>query len=181
MKQHISQKGFTLIELMIAFSIFVILIAVVTGIFIRSIRTQRHIIQFSEAIDNATQVLEQMTREMRTGKNFKISDDKKAIFFTNANGADVGYRLVSEQIGKCSPENKGCADGNGFDENFSPLTGEGVRVARLQFFGADSIPPIITIAVGVQSAFCKGDDIEINSCEMVNMQTSVSTRALSAE
>ena len=62
-----SQKGFTLIELLVAMGIFAIVIAIATGGFINSLRTQRQVASLISAQSNASLVLEQMAREIRTG------------------------------------------------------------------------------------------------------------------
>jgi len=64
------QRGFTLIELIVAFGIFAILVTIASGSFVRSLRIQRVSLQLMAVNDNMAITLEQMTREMRTGYNF---------------------------------------------------------------------------------------------------------------
>lgn len=65
-----SRSGVTLIEFVVAFGIFVILITIAGGSFIRSVRVQRTALQLMSVNDNMGIVLEQIMREMRTGYHF---------------------------------------------------------------------------------------------------------------
>lgn len=62
-----NRKGFTLVELLVAMGIFTIVISIATGGFISSLRTQRQVASLISAQSNASLVLEQMAREIRTG------------------------------------------------------------------------------------------------------------------
>lgn len=71
-----SRSGVTLIEFLVAFSIFTILIAIASGSFVRSIRVQRVALQLMAVNDNMGITIEQMMREMRTGYNFCTRDSQ---------------------------------------------------------------------------------------------------------
>jgi prepilin-type N-terminal cleavage/methylation domain-containing protein len=62
-----SQRGFTLIEVLVAIGVFSIVVAIATGGFVNSLRTQRQVASLISTQSNASLVLEQMAREMRTG------------------------------------------------------------------------------------------------------------------
>ena len=64
------QSGQTLIELMVAMSIFAIFMTVAIGGFIQSMANQRLVLKLVSATDNMSLTLEQMMREMRVGTNF---------------------------------------------------------------------------------------------------------------
>jgi prepilin-type N-terminal cleavage/methylation domain-containing protein len=64
------QSGQTLVELMVAMSIFAIFITVAIGGFIQSLANQRLVLKLISATDNMSLTLEQMMREMRVGTNF---------------------------------------------------------------------------------------------------------------
>ena len=66
----IHNKAFTLVELLVAMSLFLILIGIATSGFIRVLRTQRAIVELMTINDNAVLTLEQMAREIRTGYHF---------------------------------------------------------------------------------------------------------------
>ncbi len=63
-------KAFTLIELLVSMGIFVVLISIATNAFIISLRSQHAASALIAVNDNLSLVLEQMAREMRTGKGF---------------------------------------------------------------------------------------------------------------
>ncbi|MST04418.1 MAG: prepilin-type N-terminal cleavage/methylation domain-containing protein [Candidatus Pacebacteria bacterium] len=94
--------GFTVVELLVSMAIFVILVGIVSGIFVNSLRIQKAVISLMATNDNSSLVLESIARDIRTGSNFCISDfagscivgDVGTAFrFTNANGGDSIYRL----------------------------------------------------------------------------------------
>lgn len=64
------QSGQTLVELMVAMSIFAIFMTVAIGGFIQSLANQRLVLKLVSATDNMSLTLEQMMREMRVGTNF---------------------------------------------------------------------------------------------------------------
>ncbi len=73
-KQHTGGRaGVTLVEFLVAFGIFVFLITLASGSFVRSVRIQRAALQLMAVNDNMGITIEQMMREMRTGYNFCTS------------------------------------------------------------------------------------------------------------
>lgn len=66
----IGQSGQTLVELMVAMSIFAIFMTVAIGGFIQSMANQRLVLKLVSATDNMSLTLEQMMREMRVGTDF---------------------------------------------------------------------------------------------------------------
>jgi prepilin-type N-terminal cleavage/methylation domain-containing protein len=172
------KKGFTLIELLVAMTIFLIVTAIVSTVFMKSLRTQKNITALIAANDNASAALEQMTREIRTGRNFcndpepcALDDDSGVIIFTNAHNDRIVYRLNGSKIEK--QENS----------NFSyPLTADNITVKRLRFHiigngsllagNADSLPTRISIMLGIEVGFV-GASTEIS---VANLQTTVTAR-----
>lgn len=168
------RRGFTLLELIVALSIFSVLTALISGIFLRALRMHREIVAFSGTLDVAGQSLEQMAREIRTGYGFEPNEDGESIAtelrFTNARGEDVGYKLINNKIGKCinsciavTPEEE--------VEFFRPLHGEDLYIDRLMFLTGgidpgDGFPPLIVISLRVVGPWGS----------LVDLQTSVSSR-----
>src|SRR3989344_3661992 len=64
------RDGFTMGELIVAMSLFIIVITIASGTFVTSIRSQRDIVTSTSVNSNVTQALERMAREMRTGLDF---------------------------------------------------------------------------------------------------------------
>ena len=176
------QRGFTVVELLVAMGVFIVVIGMVSNIFVNSLRNQQATVALMLANDNACSALEQMYRELRTGGDFTImpanvlAASGDAIRFTNASDETVVYRKngFAVERGVCDPLPSVC-DSLENHYVYLPLTAKGVVVASLQFyivsqfssFGS-SRPPRITIAlsVGAPGPSTKG--------AQTNLQTTVS-------
>lgn len=133
-----NKAGFTIIELMVAMALFVIVVGIASGVFVRSLRTQRSLVALMAANDNASQALEQMTREIRTGTAFTASGSR--LSFTNAADEPVAYDLAGGRI----------------ERNGKALTASNVLVHYLSFAvrGAevgDGLSTRVTVFLGVSA------------------------------
>lgn len=149
-----------MIELLVAMSLFVVVISLVSGVFVRALRAQRNIVGLIAANSNAALALEQMMREMRTGRDFGVLTAEE-INFTNAKAEPVIYRLDIDD------------KGIGFlSRNNERLTAENVVVKKLNFILLDvpPAPPKITIIFQLSPA----NSVFENS--FVNLQTTISAR-----
>lgn len=163
-----TRKGFTIVELLVAISLFVIAVSVAVGGFVRALRTQRQLISLISANSNASLAIEQMAREMRTGSGFQCVNgtlDCTILSFTNANGEKVTYsedelsQTLARTVGNGPP---------------NPLTAANVRIVGLGFHifqSAGNFPPrlTVTLGVGVKDAELQGN--------ITNIQTTVSSRS----
>lgn len=72
MMQHSSQKnnGFTLIEMLVALSLFTIVVTIAVGAFLSLIGASKSVQGEQSVITTLTFVLDSMTREIRTGTNY---------------------------------------------------------------------------------------------------------------
>ncbi len=123
---------------MVAMSLFVIVVGIASGVFIRSLRTQRSLVSLMAANDNASQTLEQMTREIRTGAAFTASGSR--LSFTNYANTAVTYDLVGGRL----------------ERNGKALTASNVLVKYLTFIarGAavdDGVSTRVTVLLGVSA------------------------------
>lgn len=163
------KKGFTLVELLVAMSLFLVLIGIATGGFIRVLRTQRAIPELMAVNDNAVLTLEQMAREIRTGYNFsKISENE--LQFVNANNIVVFYRLNEGAI------ERGTEDPF-LRRTYKKITADNIRVLNFNISllgdsAGDGFPPRITITLSVTG---KSKYLETIS---TNIQTTISSRVL---
>jgi prepilin-type N-terminal cleavage/methylation domain-containing protein len=156
--------GFTLVELLVAITLFAIAISVAVGGFVRALRTQRQLISLIAANSNVSLAMEQMAREMRTGKNFNCTNGARycdELLFTDADGETVEYGLSDEGVLTRKVN-------DGVREHF---TAEQVRVAYLHFFVPDTLPQRVTISLGVG---VRDQELEGN---VTNLETTVSSRA----
>lgn len=166
--------GFTMVELLVAISLFSLVVVVAVGGLANTIRTQRQLAAMIAANSNISLALEQMARDIRTGSGFcatvNITDScpgwPNEIDFTNAAGQDVAYRLNAGKIEK--------DDGSGV---FRAITGDNTVVRYLNFtlmsrLSTDSYPARIMIDVGVSppSSIVGVSDI------ISRIQTTVSSR-----
>jgi prepilin-type N-terminal cleavage/methylation domain-containing protein len=166
-----NNKGFTMVELLVAIASFVIIISIAVGGFSGALRSQRQSIALLNANYNSSLVLEQMAREIRTGKNFCVSTfspcSQNQISFVNFYDRDVVYRLNNFGIEKS-------IDGG---VSFKKITADDVVINHLVFIVdggnlSDGKQPRITILMGVSS---KESGV---SGSIINLQTTVSPRSL---
>ncbi len=162
-------RAFTVIELLVAMGLFIILMGIAAGSFIRAMRTQRAIVALMAANDNASLTLEQMAREIRTGSNFiKLSETE--LRFDNAYTVPVVYRLEGGAV------ERGTTDIN-FITTYKKITADNVKVNNfvIKLFGqnpGDGYPPRITISISATgiNSFLEGVS--------TNIQTTISARIL---
>jgi len=156
------RKGFTMVELLVSMSLFVIVISITSGVFIRSLRTQRISVALIAANSNVSLAIEQMAREMRTGQNFSVSGGSE-ISFTNASGEAVVYRLANSAIER--------RIGTG---DYKKITASNVVIENLNFtlLSDSSYSPRITITIGVSPA-----NVSVSGI-VINLQTTVSSRII---
>ncbi|MEK9183981.1 MAG: type II secretion system protein [Patescibacteria group bacterium] len=152
------KKGFTMIELLVAIGLFIVVISVSSGIFIKSLRTQRQIVSLMAANDNASLALEQIIREIRTGRDF--SSGKSQLSFTNYLEESVVYEL----------------DSNSIKRNGKSITASNVNVVyfNISLLGErlnDGRSTRVTISLGISA---KG---ALESF-VTNLQTTVSARTI---
>lgn len=163
---NISDKksGFTIVELLVSMTLFITVIAISAGSFIQILRAQRMMVSLISANNNAVLTLEEISREIRTGKNFEKNGEE--LKFTNARGEDVSYRLNSNE--KVLEKKTGTGE-------FKKLTADDVLVSRFSsiIFKGDSgaqFLPRITVLISVGAS---GLPFET---PIINLQSSISAR-----
>ncbi len=159
----INRKGMTLVETMVAFGIFSILIVIATSSFLRATRVQKAAIQLMAVNDNMGITIEQMMREMRTGYHFCTRDfvptgigaaiqaqcqalDAGEIQFVNAANNTVRYRLFNAMIERgeglliwdpANPNPASCLGGELDTQNsgicYRPITANDTKIVSATF------------------------------------------------
>ncbi len=160
-----ASRGFTLVELLIAMTIFIVVVAISISSFVRALRGQQAIVALISTNDNASLALEQMAREIRTSKNFSRLGDS-GLEFQNADGETVTYELSENKIMRRTNS-----------EGAAAITAANVKIERLSFTLLTSvagrpIQPRVTITMRVSSP--KRDVQTI----FTDIQTTVSPRVL---
>lgn len=97
-KKFKNRQGFTLIELMVAFTIFGILAAVLTGILVNVFRSQLFVFNTLNSQANLRFLLETMTREIKEGSGLSFDSAAKELSFINKDGARVSYYLQGNVV-----------------------------------------------------------------------------------
>jgi len=90
------QQGTTLVEFMIALSIFIIFVVVAIGGFIQALTNQRLVLKLTAATDNMSLTLEQITREIRVANNFIIANNSTQLQFDRY--IDVNGELTNKTV-----------------------------------------------------------------------------------
>lgn len=89
------KNGFTLVEILIATSIFVVLVATVVATFGFGSDLQSKTLAIREASQNARFIIEAIARDVRLADGFEISADQKSIEINKGNET-ITYSLVED-------------------------------------------------------------------------------------
>ena len=168
------EGGFTLIELIVSFTIFIALISLTTLTFTQTLQTRRVVSDLSASMNNIAFVTEQMAREIRTGTDFKNIADEGTIRFTNANNEQVSYKKID--IGKDKHGIGRCVESCDADRDYKVLTSPDVKIDNLKFIlkgteRGDGFAPRITIITAVAGP--KGISVPL--------QTTISARVIDVD
>ena len=171
------KKGFTLIELMVAVSIFIIIMTISMGSIIGIFDASRKSRSLKTVLNNLNLAVESMSKEMRFGDNYhcgvsctitlpkNCSNGDTLMSFLSSDDEQVTYRLNGTTI-----EKKVDA------EIYLPLTGSEIVIDDLTFYTlgsgvGDSLQPKVLIIIRSHSGTGKGRTD-------FTLQTLVSQRAL---
>ena len=149
-----SEAGFTLMELVVALSVFAIIMTVAASILLHSLKTARFVANQAKAVDNIALAMEQMVREVRTGSSINPTNGLVQSFsFVNYEGEAVTYSFCGTRI---------CRNGQ-------PLTADNTMIEGgfyINDFGGDKTPRITVSA--------SAEDVRGNP--LGSVQTTVSAR-----
>lgn len=88
-----SFMGFTLVEVMVAFTLFGLLIGIITGSLINVFRSHFYVFTILNSQANLRFLLETMTREIKEGNDLNFDSDTNSLDFVNKDGFLVSYYL----------------------------------------------------------------------------------------
>ncbi|MDP3727626.1 MAG: type II secretion system protein [bacterium] len=150
------RKGFTLLEMVVSFGIFSVVIVTAVGALIAISNAQVKAVNIQSIQDNIRFALESMTKEMRTGKSFVPSGGNAPAYtlltFIRSDGTPVTYCGGSSALRKISGSGGDCATAG------SPITSDAVIVEQVVFYvigqavGMFDGQPRITIALKARSS-----------------------------
>ncbi|MBP6931730.1 MAG: type II secretion system protein [Candidatus Pacebacteria bacterium] len=190
-KNHIATKnkmgGFTLIELMVSMSIFMIVMIMALGALVNISNVAKKSRALHQAMDNVNFAMESMTRSLRTGSNYDCgstdlstqdTDDcpsgEDSISFISQNkgstsNKDVAYELSNNgSLQKCvlnSFNSKECIS----------MTSSNVKIENLQFYVTGSDPILDQIQPSVYISMKGSVSVGSEKTEFA-LQTFVSQR-----
>ncbi len=181
MKIHLTETrgGFTLVESLVAISIFVIVFSVAIGGFVAALRTQRQIQALISANSNASLIIEQMAREMRTGLGFRALASADCV--SPALPCELDFTTGrNESVAYLWDKTNGSIVRRGDAGDLVPITAENVAVRYLGFkvlgecASAGDFPshgPRVTIVLGISPKGERG----VNDT-VTEIQTTVASR-----
>jgi len=178
MKRKEVKKGFTLIEMMVVVSIFLILSATLISILILSLRAQRRASNLNRIVDTSSYVLEYMSRALRMAKKdiggTCITQDKNFEVGTN----NIKFLNYNDQCQTFFLENGQLKEQIGRDS--FPLTSDEFEISQIEHYPLFQVEgdekghqPLVTIRFQIQ----KRGEPETR----IQFQTSVSQRNLNVD
>ena len=173
------RRGFTLVEILTAVSLFIVVMTVATGAILQVTQANRKTESLKVVMDNLNFALESMSRDIRFGKNYHCGVNGTIaapqncpagdIFLSmlNQNNDQVTYRLTGFQITKTV---------NGSPA--IPVTAPEISITSLNFFvlGANPLPDALQPSVVMKVQGFAGN--RADSTSRFTVQTEVSQRAI---
>ncbi|MDP3727105.1 MAG: type II secretion system protein [bacterium] len=150
------RDGFTLLEMVVSFGIFSVVIVTAVGALIAISGAQSKAVNIQSIQDNVRFALESMTKEMRTGKSFVPSGGTAPAYtmlsFVRSDGTQVTYCRGGSALKKISGSGGDCVTAG------SPITSDAVIVEQVVFYvigqavGMFDGQPRMTIALKARSS-----------------------------
>lgn len=178
-EKHAPAKGFTLIEILVAISIFAIVMTLSLGAFLNISDIQKKTESFRVVNDSLNFIMEAMVREIKEGYNYKCENGT-----CNSFSFTMGTAGVAEEITYARIEDSGNGRGNitrkqGELADEQRITPNSLDIQDLTFTTrgddpgpADTTQPLVTINLSAESG--KKDKLK----SQLNLQTTVSQRRL---
>jgi len=187
-KSQIQSDGFTLIEILIAMAIFSIVASLAIGIFTMAMKSQRKVLAQQELLDQASYVMEYMSRAIRMAKkddgsclsepptvdranfNYFVPSDRNGIYFRNSDNECYGFGLLFNRLASLrGPIGGGSIEwltGGNIKVNFFKVSLSGEQQPPTDF-----LQPAVTIFL----------DAEGKEGTKIQIQTTVSQRNLDVQ
>jgi prepilin-type N-terminal cleavage/methylation domain-containing protein len=159
-----TQKGFTIIEMVVAVGVFAVVITISLTAFLNISDIQKRTEALRVVNDNLNFSLESMMREIRAGSNYRVGAGGTSFTVADESGNDISYRLNNSRI------EKSVSGGS-----YLALTAPEVNITKLLFVAqgqasGDGLQPRVTIII-------TGSAGEKNIIKL-NLQTTISQRKI---
>lgn len=152
-----NRRGFTLVEMMVAVSIFVIVALVISGTYITLADVFRKVQSNRAVIDNLNFAMDTMTLQIREGRTYNFENNCGGNCFEKINfkelviidGEQVPSRNITYELGGVdNTEIIQCTTPLGeIEEDCAPLTSPEIEVKSLNFYRKNSVPERIVINI----------------------------------
>lgn len=157
-----NKKGMTIVELMVAMTIFVIVITLAVGGFVAISRLSSQAYTMTNVQQNGRILIEQLTRLSRSADEVNITGTAPFQTVSFRNGTEwVCFNVVGSPTVVKKYNNIDCT-GNGFS-----LTSSEVKVNKMTFVRKEGIPPYLKIGITLESATpafgTSNDTIDLNT------------------
>lgn len=148
--KKIKSGGFTLVELLVAVSVFTVALVLFSQVYVNALKTERIGLAYINNITSAEYALDYTTRDIRMGTQFKKSGNN--LVFVSRKGENITYSLKNNQVYR----------------NTYPITPPDLKVNSLQFDLSGGSIPLISIQVA----------LEDQTQQVVSLRTKVSPRMI---
>ncbi|MBI3250542.1 MAG: type II secretion system protein [Candidatus Andersenbacteria bacterium] len=188
MKKH-TQKGFTLIEMVVATGLLAIFLLVFAGIFSSFVTNQRRDSSRQLVLEQLRLALEIMNRELRTayGTSYTLTDSSgRSIMFRNQNGVCVHIRWRDNALERAEGPSSGsnCPNSNFPASSYAALTSKDVAIEYARFdaiqaengdSGPTNFPEASLSSQGFVTVILSATDAAQN-LSPINLQSTVTSR-----
>lgn len=150
-------KGFTLIEMIIALGIFSVVVTAAANLFVAGLKGQRKSLTLQYLQNDVRYTSELLSREIRMSRiEADSTEDVLHITAFKASGAeDVVYSLSNEKILR----------------NGESLISNQVNISRFKFYIYKKTPTLVTVIINAE-----GIGTSLEQQTVINFQTTISTR-----
>lgn len=173
---HTHESGFTLIEIMISATLFVVLVGAVSGLFGQALNLQRRALGIQKVQENGQHLIESLVREIRPSE------------ITSSNSScDPIPDVASQELSIIHPVEGSITftyskiSGTGtILRNGEPMTSSDVDISEFAFCvsgaGADGVAARVTMPMTLQASAGRG-----SATTSVTMQTTITSRDVTTD